>query len=155
MPRKKGYKSKYPYLGPMGRIRALAAYQEQQMKRTGEPPVWTAACYRMGVNLRTVLLRAPELAAKWYDKDFHLHLNIFGHVNVGDRYGKISSKTGIQSTDNTTDQRTGGIPRPQSRRMGRPPSWTSSCKKIGINYRTVRRYAPELMENWDDKTFRW
>ena len=71
MPRKKGYKSKYPYVGTTGRIRGLAAYREKHMKETGEPPVWTAACYRMGINLRTVLLHVPELAANWYDKDFH------------------------------------------------------------------------------------
>ena len=72
MPRKKGYKSKHPNVGTMARIRALAAYREQHIKETGEPPVWTAACNRMGVNLRTVLLHVPELAANWYDKDFHI-----------------------------------------------------------------------------------
>ena len=72
MPREKGYKSKYPNVGTIERIRDLAAYREQHMKETGGPPVWTAACYRIGVNLRTVLLHAPELAAKWYDKDFHI-----------------------------------------------------------------------------------
>ena len=72
MPRQKGYKSKYPYVGTTGRIRALAAYREQQIKEKGKAPVWTASCYRMGINLRTVLLHAPELAAKWYDVDFRL-----------------------------------------------------------------------------------
>lgn len=72
MPVPKGYKRKYPNVGTMERIRALAVYREQHMKETGEPPVWTAACNRMGIHLRTVLLHAPELAAKWYDKDFHL-----------------------------------------------------------------------------------
>ena len=38
---------------------------------------------------------------------------------------------------------------------GRPPTWTSSCKKIGLNHRTVRRYALELLEKWDDKAFHW
>ena len=72
MPRQKGYKSKYPNVGTMERIRGLAAYREQQIRKTGEVPVWTASCYCMGINLRTVLLYAPELAANWYDKDFHL-----------------------------------------------------------------------------------
>ena len=72
MPRKKGYKSKYPYIGTMGRIRGLAAYREQQIKEKGQPPVWTAVCDRMGVDLKTVLRHAPDLAANWYNKDFHL-----------------------------------------------------------------------------------
>lgn len=72
MPVPKGYKRKYPNVGTMGRIRALAAYRERQIKEMGAPPVWTAACNRMGIKLRTVLLHAPELAAKWYDKDFRL-----------------------------------------------------------------------------------
>ena len=72
MPRKKGYKSKYPNVGTMGRIRRLVAYREQHMQENGEPPVWTAACYRMEINLRTVLLHAPELAANWYDKAFYI-----------------------------------------------------------------------------------
>ena len=72
MPPKKGYKHKYPYIGTMARIRGLAAYREQQIKDRRSPPVWTAAWYRMGINLRTVLLHAPELAARWYDEDFHI-----------------------------------------------------------------------------------
>jgi hypothetical protein len=72
MPRAKGYKSKYPNVGTMARIRRLAAYREQQIRETGTVPVWTSSCHRMGINLRTVLLHAPELAAHWYDKDFHL-----------------------------------------------------------------------------------
>ena len=40
MPRKKGYKSQYPYVGTMGRIRGLAAYREQHIKEMGTPPVW-------------------------------------------------------------------------------------------------------------------
>jgi hypothetical protein len=72
MPRKKGYKSKYPYTGTMERIFALAAYREQHMKERGKPPVWTAACTLMGVHLKTVFRHAPELAARWYDTDFHL-----------------------------------------------------------------------------------
>jgi len=70
MPPKKGYKRKYPNVGTAERIRALAAYREHHIKETGEPPVWTTACYRMGINLRTVLIHAPELAQKWYDKRF-------------------------------------------------------------------------------------
>ena len=38
---------------------------------------------------------------------------------------------------------------------GRPPTWTSACKKIGLNYRTVLRHAPELLEKWDDPEFHW
>ena len=72
MPRKKGYKSKYPHADTAERIRALAEYRELHMKERGKPPVWTAACNLMGVHLRTVLLHAPELADNWYDKDFHL-----------------------------------------------------------------------------------
>jgi len=72
MPPKKGYKRKYPIVGVAARIRALATYREQHIKETGAAPVWTASCNRMGINLRTVLRHAPELAAKWYDKDFHL-----------------------------------------------------------------------------------
>jgi hypothetical protein len=72
MPPKKGYKRKYPNLGTIGRIRALAAYREQRIQETGKAPVWTAACYRMGVNLRTVLIHAPELVTRCYDKRFRL-----------------------------------------------------------------------------------
>jgi hypothetical protein len=38
---------------------------------------------------------------------------------------------------------------------GQPPTWTSACKKIRINYRTVLRHAPELLENWNDSEFHW
>jgi hypothetical protein len=38
---------------------------------------------------------------------------------------------------------------------GRPPTWTNSWKKIGINYRTVRRHAPELFEKWNEPDFYW
>jgi hypothetical protein len=72
MPRKKGYKSKHPNVGTMERIRALAAYRERHIKETGIPPGWTTACNRMGVNYRTVLRHVPELAARWYDKNFRL-----------------------------------------------------------------------------------
>ena len=72
MPREKGYKSRYPNVGTMARIRGLAYYREKHIRETGKVPVWTGSCYRMGVNLRTVLLHAPKLAAHWYDKDFHL-----------------------------------------------------------------------------------
>jgi len=72
MPPKEGYIRKYPIVGVTGRIRALAEYREQHIKETGAAPVWTASCYRKRINLRTVLRHAPELAANWYDKDFHL-----------------------------------------------------------------------------------
>jgi hypothetical protein len=29
---------------------------------------------------------------------------------------------------------------------GRPPTWTSACRAIRLNHRTVRRHAPELLE---------
>ena len=72
MPPKKGYIHTYPNLGTIARIRALAGYREQHIREKGVPPVWTAACYRMGVNLRTVLRHVPGLAEKWYDIEFHL-----------------------------------------------------------------------------------
>ena len=71
MPPKKGSIRIYPNLGTVERIRELAAYRERCLKEMGQPPVWTAACNRMGVNLRTVIRHAPELAAKWYHPDFH------------------------------------------------------------------------------------
>ena len=40
-------------------------------------------------------------------------------------------------------------------RWGRPPTWTSACKKVRINYRTVLRYTPELLEKWNDPEFHW
>ena len=36
---------------------------------------------------------------------------------------------------------------------GRPPTWTSGCKKLRMNYRTVRRHTPELFEKWNDLDF--
>jgi len=38
---------------------------------------------------------------------------------------------------------------------GRPPPWTTACRIVHINYRTVRRHAPELLEKWDDREFHW
>ena len=70
MPPQIGYKRKFPNIGTTRRIRELAAYREQHIKETGQAPIWTAACYRMGINLRTVYIHAPELAVKWYDLDF-------------------------------------------------------------------------------------
>jgi hypothetical protein len=29
--------------------------------------------------------------------------------------------------------------------FGNPPTLTSACKKLSINYRTVRRHAPDLL----------
>jgi hypothetical protein len=40
-------------------------------------------------------------------------------------------------------------------KWGRPPTWTSACRKIGIGYMTLRRNAPELLEKWDDIDFHW
>jgi hypothetical protein len=67
MPVKKGYVRKYPNIGTVARIRALAEYREQHIKETGKPPIWTAACYKMGINRRRVLRHAPDLARNWYD----------------------------------------------------------------------------------------
>jgi hypothetical protein len=38
---------------------------------------------------------------------------------------------------------------------GRPPTWTSVCRKFHMNYRTLRRQAPELFEKWNDPDFHW
>lgn len=38
---------------------------------------------------------------------------------------------------------------------GRPPTLTSSCRKLGINYKTVKRHAPELLEKWNEPEFHW
>jgi hypothetical protein len=40
-------------------------------------------------------------------------------------------------------------------KSGRPPTWTSGCKQLRIDHRTVRRHAPELLEKWDDESFHW
>jgi len=39
--------------------------------------------------------------------------------------------------------------------QGSLPTWTSSCQKIGIEHRTVKRHAPQLYERWDDENFYW
>jgi hypothetical protein len=41
------------------------------------------------------------------------------------------------------------------KQMGRLPSRTSSCDRIRIGHRTVRRHAPELLEKWNDEDFHW
>ena len=38
---------------------------------------------------------------------------------------------------------------------GTPPTWTSTCRKFHMNYRTLRQHAPELFEKWDDPDFHW
>ncbi len=38
---------------------------------------------------------------------------------------------------------------------GRPPTWTSVCRKFHMTYRTLRRQAPELFEKWNDPDFHW
>ncbi len=35
----------------------------------------------------------------------------------------------------------------------RLPTWTSACQKLRMNYRTVKRHAPELLEKWNDEDF--
>jgi hypothetical protein len=71
MPRKNGYKHKYPYLGTMERISRLAAYRAYHIQETGKAPIWTTSCNRMGVDWRTVMIHAPEPTAKWYDVNFY------------------------------------------------------------------------------------
>jgi hypothetical protein len=41
------------------------------------------------------------------------------------------------------------------KQLGRLPTWTSACHRIGIGYRTVKRHAPELLEKWNDADFHW
>jgi hypothetical protein len=36
---------------------------------------------------------------------------------------------------------------------GTPPTWTSACRKIGIEPRTVKKYVPELSKEWDNENF--
>jgi hypothetical protein len=123
MPRKKGYKSKYPNVGTIERIRDLAAYREQHMKETGGPPVWTAACYRIGVNLRTVLL------------------------------GKYRPRT-APNLETVKKIRAMAEYREEHRdQLGRPPTWTKTCRKFHMNYRTLRRHARELLEKWNNPEF--
>ena len=38
---------------------------------------------------------------------------------------------------------------------GRPPTATSTCRKFHMNYKTLRRQAPELFEKWNDPEFHW
>jgi len=38
---------------------------------------------------------------------------------------------------------------------GMPPWWISSCQKIGIGHRTIKKHAPALGERWSDKDFHW
>jgi len=35
------------------------------------------------------------------------------------------------------------------------PGWITSCHQIGVDSRSVRTYAKELADKWEDKTFRW
>lgn len=71
MPVKKGYIRKYVNLGTARRIRRLAAYREEQMRESGEPPTWTTACNKVGIRMQTVKRHALELAERWYDPNFH------------------------------------------------------------------------------------
>ena len=149
MPRQKGFKHKYPYVGTVGRIRALAAYRDQHLRETGKPPVWTAACYRMGINLRTVLLHAPELAAKWYDTDFDIQRLAHGRWEQGSYHPR-------QRRHLLTIQKLRELAEYRERHLvpsGRPPSYSRACKQIGLEQRTVRRHAPELAANWYDVDF--
>jgi hypothetical protein len=41
------------------------------------------------------------------------------------------------------------------KQMGKLPTWTRSCHRIGIGYRTVKRHAPELLEKWNTEDFHW
>jgi hypothetical protein len=38
---------------------------------------------------------------------------------------------------------------------GMPPLLTNACRRIGIDHRTVRRYAPQLIEKWKEGDFHW
>jgi hypothetical protein len=40
-------------------------------------------------------------------------------------------------------------------KWGRPPTWTSACQALHMNYRTVRRHLPQLLENWYNKEVHW
>jgi hypothetical protein len=71
MPPKKSSIRTRPNMGTFRRINALAEYREQHIKEKGTPPIWTAACHRIGINMRTVLRHAPELSQKWNDTEFH------------------------------------------------------------------------------------
>ena len=41
------------------------------------------------------------------------------------------------------------------RKKGLPLSFTHTCHKIGISPGTVRWYAPELYDNWENLDFHW
>lgn len=43
----------------------------------------------------------------------------------------------------------------QIKKMNIVPGWITSCRTIGIDPKTVIRYAPELRSHWDDKSFHW
>ena len=38
---------------------------------------------------------------------------------------------------------------------GTSPSLTNACRKILIDYRTVKRHAPQLIEKWKYNDFHW
>ena len=38
---------------------------------------------------------------------------------------------------------------------GSAPFFINVCRRIGIGHRTVRKYAPQLVERWKDKDFHW
>ena len=40
-------------------------------------------------------------------------------------------------------------------KLGRPPNRRSACRKLRIDYRTVQRYASELLGKWNDEAFHW
>jgi len=40
-------------------------------------------------------------------------------------------------------------------KWGKPPSWTGACRALRMNYRTLKRHAPDLFEKWNDPDFHW
>jgi len=60
-----------PNLPTVKRIRDLAEYRERNRDQGGQPPTWTSACKKLGINYRTIRLHAPKLLEKWKDPDFH------------------------------------------------------------------------------------
>ena len=38
---------------------------------------------------------------------------------------------------------------------GKPPTLINACQSMAINHRTVKRHAPQLIERWQEKDFRW
>jgi hypothetical protein len=63
-------KRPHPNIGTFKKIQELAAYREQVIKEKGKPPLRIPSCKRIGIGHRTIKKHAPELIARWKDKDF-------------------------------------------------------------------------------------